>query len=179
MGKRARIPSPTASSQESDSSQESNKWHSDYQDEGHESSPRKRRRSSASSSEEEKVASQPTISTASLSRIKAKKPELLQPTAEKQESVSAVLTAQEKTDFSDLGVAPWLVASLAAMQIKRPTGIQKACIPEIIKGRDCIGGSRTGSGKTVAFMTPILQKWSEDPVGIFAVILTPTRLVAF
>lgn len=65
------------------------------------------------------------------------------------------------------------------MAIKKPTGIQKGCIPEIIKGRDCIGGSRTGSGKTAAFAVPILQKWSEDPVAIFAVVLTPTRYVHF
>jgi ATP-dependent RNA helicase DDX49/DBP8 len=79
------------------------------------------------------------------------------------------------TNFLSLNVKPWLVASLGSMAIKRPTGIQKGCIPEILKGRDCIGGSRTGSGKTVAFAVPILQKWSEDPIGIFAVILTPTR----
>lgn len=77
--------------------------------------------------------------------------------------------------FGDLNVQPWLVAALSAMAITRPTAIQKGCIPEIIKGRDCIGGSRTGSGKTMAFAIPILQKWSEDPVGIFALILTPTR----
>lgn len=64
------------------------------------------------------------------------------------------------------------------MAIKRPTGIQKGCIPEILKGRDCIGGSRTGSGKTVAFAAPILQKWADDPSGIFAVVLTPTRELA-
>jgi ATP-dependent RNA helicase DDX49/DBP8 len=79
------------------------------------------------------------------------------------------------TTFQSLNVKPWLVGSLASMAIKRPTGIQKGCIPEILKGRDCIGGSRTGSGKTVAFAVPILQKWAEDPIGIFAVILTPTR----
>jgi ATP-dependent RNA helicase DDX49/DBP8 len=77
--------------------------------------------------------------------------------------------------FQSLNVKPWLVSSLSSMAIKRPTGIQKECIPEILKGRDCIGGSRTGSGKTVAFVVPILQKWAEDPIGIFAVILTPTR----
>jgi ATP-dependent RNA helicase DDX49/DBP8 len=77
--------------------------------------------------------------------------------------------------FVSLNVAPWLVGSLSAMAIKRPTAIQRACIPEILKGRDCIGGSRTGSGKTVAFAVPILQKWAEDPFGIFAVVLTPTR----
>jgi len=79
------------------------------------------------------------------------------------------------TTFASLGVKPWLVGALSSMAIKRPTGIQKGCIPEIIKGRDCIGGSRTGSGKTVAFAVPILQQWAEDPFGIFAVILTPTR----
>ncbi|OIW33304.1 DEAD/DEAH box helicase [Coniochaeta ligniaria NRRL 30616] len=82
------------------------------------------------------------------------------------------------TSFESLGVRPWLVRSLANMAIKRPTGIQKGCIPEILKGRDCIGGSRTGSGKTVAFAAPILQKWAEDPSGIFAVVLTPTRELA-
>ncbi|PKS10197.1 hypothetical protein jhhlp_001947 [Lomentospora prolificans] len=82
------------------------------------------------------------------------------------------------TTFNSLDVKPWLVQSLANMAIRRPTGIQKGCIPEILKGRDCIGGSRTGSGKTVAFAVPILQKWAEDPSGIFAVVLTPTRELA-
>lgn len=80
--------------------------------------------------------------------------------------------------FASLDVSPWLLASLAAMAIKRPTAIQKGCIPAILEGKDVIGGSRTGSGKTVAFAVPILQLWAQDPVGIFAVILTPTRELA-
>jgi ATP-dependent RNA helicase DDX49/DBP8 len=64
------------------------------------------------------------------------------------------------------------------MAIQSPTEIQKACIPEILKGRDCIGGSRTGTGKTVAFAVPILQTWAQDPFGIYAVVLTPTRELA-
>lgn len=79
------------------------------------------------------------------------------------------------TTFESLGVKPWLVQSLSNMAIKRPTGIQKGCIPEILNGKDCIGGSRTGSGKTVAFAVPILQRWAEDPSAIYAVVLTPTR----
>lgn len=79
------------------------------------------------------------------------------------------------TTFDSLGVRPWLVQSLANMAIKRPTGIQKGCIPEILKGRDCIGGSRTGSGKTVAFAVPILQRWAQDPSAIYGLVLTPTR----
>ena len=83
-----------------------------------------------------------------------------------------------KASFATLDVAPWLIASLAAMEIKRPTGIQKGCIPKILEGQDVIGGSRTGSGKTVAFTVPILQKWAEDPVGVYAIIITPTRELA-
>jgi ATP-dependent RNA helicase DDX49/DBP8 len=106
------------------------------------------------------------------SRIKAQLNETL---PNKNEPSHEILAPRDHTTFQSLNVKPWLVGSLSSMAIKRPTGIQKGCIPEILKGRDCIGGSRTGSGKTVAFAVPILQKWAEDPVGIFAVILTPTR----
>ncbi|KAH6661180.1 P-loop containing nucleoside triphosphate hydrolase protein [Truncatella angustata] len=118
------------------------------------------------------------------SRIK-NKPKL-STTATQQPLKSEVLIAptatsvpvDPNTTFGSLTLRPWLVQSLSNMAIKRPTGIQKACIPEILKGRDCIGGSRTGSGKTVAFAAPILQKLSEDPSAIFAVILTATRELA-
>lgn len=93
-------------------------------------------------------------------------------------TVSNGKVVDSKASFATLDVAPWLIASLAAVQIRRPTGIQKGCIPKILEGRDVIGGSRTGSGKTVAFSVPILQKWSEDPVGTYAIILTPTRELA-
>ncbi|CAK9437295.1 uncharacterized protein LODBEIA_P16730 [Lodderomyces beijingensis] len=82
------------------------------------------------------------------------------------------------TAFQDLGVAKWLSDSLEAMQIRKPTSIQSACIPEILKGRDCIGGAKTGSGKTIAFASPMLTQWSEDPFGIFGLVLTPTRELA-
>lgn len=45
----------------------------------------------------------------------------------------------------------------------------------MFSGRDCIGGAKTGSGKTMAFALPILQRIAKDPFGIFAVVLTPTR----
>ncbi|KAH1323274.1 putative RNA helicase [Aspergillus fumigatus] len=85
---------------------------------------------------------------------------------------------EEASSFAALNVAPWLVGSLTTMAVRKPTAIQKACIPEILNGRDCIGGSRTGSGKTIAFSVPMLQKWAEDPFGIFGVVLTPTRELA-
>ncbi|KAJ2852020.1 putative RNA helicase [Coemansia brasiliensis] len=81
--------------------------------------------------------------------------------------------------FSDLGLDKWLIDTLAAMSITEPTEIQRACIKPILSGRDVIGGAKTGSGKTAAFALPILQKLSEDPYGVFAVVLTPTRELAF
>jgi ATP-dependent RNA helicase DDX49/DBP8 len=107
------------------------------------------------------------------SRITGQAKDAILKTAKPSNAILAPTDPQ--TTFQSLNVRPWLVASLNSMAIKRPTGIQKGCIPEILKGRDCIGGSRTGSGKTVAFAVPILQKWAEDPIGIFAVVLTPTR----
>jgi ATP-dependent RNA helicase DDX49/DBP8 len=97
----------------------------------------------------------------------------------KPDSLSKPLTEKPlaQSSFASLGISPWIVASLSAMQITRPTQIQAESIPPILAGQDCIGGSKTGSGKTVAFSVPILQKWAEDPVGIFALILTPTRSV--
>lgn len=56
--------------------------------------------------------------------------------------------------------------------------MQCHCIPKILKGENCIGVSQTGSGKTLAFALPILQVLAEDPYGIFALILTPTRELA-
>ena len=52
------------------------------------------------------------------------------------------------------------------------------CIPEVVSGKNVIGVSETGSGKTAVFALPILQKLAVDPYGIYAVILTPTRELA-
>jgi ATP-dependent RNA helicase DDX49/DBP8 len=134
------------------------------------SASRKRRKTSPT-----KDHAPPIHLTSTPSRIKSK----IQGNAiHKQANNGAILAPTDpQATFASLNVKPWLVGSLSAMAIKRPTGIQKGCIPEILKGRDCIGGSRTGSGKTIAFAVPILQKWAEDPFGIFALVLTPTRCV--
>ncbi|KAJ2157952.1 putative RNA helicase [Coemansia sp. RSA 552] len=81
--------------------------------------------------------------------------------------------------FGELGLDGWLVETLEAMSIRQPTEIQRACVGPIMAGRDVIGGAKTGSGKTAAFALPILQRLSEDPFGVFAVVLTPTRELAF
>lgn len=62
--------------------------------------------------------------------------------------------------------------------ITDPTPVQCHCIPKILEGKNCIGISQTGTGKTLAFALPMLQKLGEDPYGIFGLILTPTRELA-
>ncbi|KAG9231859.1 P-loop containing nucleoside triphosphate hydrolase protein, partial [Amylocarpus encephaloides] len=136
---------------------------------------RKRRRTSPIRDQEDDEENEVRVAVSAIpSRISRKKA----PLALDQTSSSILAPVDLNTTFASLSVKPWLVGSLNSMAIKRPTGIQKGCIPEILKGRDCIGGSRTGSGKTVAFAVPILQKWAEDPFGIFALVLTPTRELA-
>ncbi|KAH0831004.1 ATP-dependent RNA helicase dbp8 [Fonsecaea pedrosoi] len=136
--------------------------------------PSKRRRISQESDQLAGTVLQPT---SSISRVKRTlPPETNESPSTTQPPIALIPTTS--VTFQSLAVAPWLIHSLGAMAITHPTEIQRACIPEILKGRDCIGGSRTGTGKTVAFAVPILQKWAEDPFGIYAVILTPTRELA-
>ncbi|KAK5652513.1 hypothetical protein OQA88_10418 [Cercophora sp. LCS_1] len=143
--------------------------------------PRKRRRTSPETADSPPETRFTSVFSAP-SRVKRAQEHTQKPTKKEPErsepltGVTAPIHAD--TTFESLGVRPWLVQSLSNMAIRRPTGIQKASIPEILKGRDCIGGSRTGSGKTVAFAAPILQKWAENPSAIFGVILTPTRELA-
>ncbi len=77
-------------------------------------------------------------------------------------------------NFEDLGVHPKLVQAVKEMGFEEPTPIQQKCIPEITAGRDVVGQSGTGSGKTAAFGLPILEKLQQRQ-GIQALILTPTR----
>jgi ATP-dependent RNA helicase DDX49/DBP8 len=81
--------------------------------------------------------------------------------------------------FEELKLNSWIGRQCLSVGIKKPTPIQLQCIPRILDGEDCIGCAKTGSGKTLAFALPILQRLCEDPYGIFALVLTPTRELAF
>ncbi|PIO59474.1 DEAD/DEAH box helicase, partial [Teladorsagia circumcincta] len=52
------------------------------------------------------------------------------------------------------------------------------CIPKVLTGHDVLGCAKTGTGKTLAFVLPILNELAVDPYGIFALVLTPTRELA-
>ena len=173
----------TSSNSDSESSQTSPSSSSASYEAIEKSTSRKRRRLSsepAGESEGSVAEEAPAPVHSKLSRIKPKLygPKHQNPADIQHPTVNNGKVVDSNASFATLNVSPWLIASLAALEIKRPTAIQKGCIPKILEGADVIGGSRTGSGKTVAFAVPILQKWAEDPVGIFAVILTPTRELA-
>ena len=86
---------------------------------------------------------------------------------------------QEERTFEAIGLENWLVKSCNGVGLTRPTDVQWHCIPAVLKGRDVMASAETGSGKTAAFALPILQLLARDPFGIFALVLTPTRELAF
>lgn len=76
--------------------------------------------------------------------------------------------------FEQLGVMPPIVKALHEMGIDTPTEIQSKAIPVIKQGKDLIGMSKTGSGKTAAFGIPLIEMITPGK-GIQAIILAPTR----
>ena len=84
------------------------------------------------------------------------------------------------TTFSTLGVPAPLVSILAERGITSPTPIQAATLPDSLAGRDVLGRGRTGSGKTYAFLLPLVARLSASraprrPKSPRALILAPTR----
>ncbi|KAK5736533.1 putative RNA helicase [Elasticomyces elasticus] len=115
----------------------------------------------------------------SISRIKKKNPS---PRTESAAPITPLPVTETPTtpptDFATLNLPPWLLSSLRHLSITSPTPIQASTIPPILSGASLIASSPTGSGKTLAFALPILSKWSQNPSGIYALILTPTRELA-
>ena len=87
------------------------------------------------------------------------------------------------TTFADLGVPTHLVAVLTDLGITDPTPIQAATLPDSLAGRDVLGRGRTGSGKTYAFLLPLLTRLSQSgrrrqARRPRALVLAPTRELA-
>lgn len=102
------------------------------------------------------------------------------PVASTSKAPTGVLTIEEAPSavtFESLGVIEPLCAACASLGYSAPTDIQRECIPYGIAGKDIIGLAQTGSGKTAAFALPILQALWEEPSGLFACVLAPTRCV--
>ncbi|CAE6366373.1 unnamed protein product [Rhizoctonia solani] len=81
--------------------------------------------------------------------------------------------------FDSLGLIAPLLEALKQVGYSKPTEIQAGIIPHALEGKDVIGVAETGSGKTAAFALPILQKLWDEPRGLFACVLAPTRELAY
>jgi ATP-dependent RNA helicase RhlE len=83
--------------------------------------------------------------------------------------------------FSSLGLSPALHDAIAAIGYTTPTAIQAAAIPAALQGRDVLGEAQTGSGKTAAFVLPMLQALlarQGTRRGLHGLVLVPTRELA-
>jgi ATP-dependent RNA helicase DeaD len=85
-----------------------------------------------------------------------------------------ILLGEKKMLFEELPLRQELHKAVVQLGFKEPTEIQEKCIPIILSGKDIVGQSQTGSGKTAAFGLPILNYVSTGN-GVQALILTPTR----
>ena len=80
--------------------------------------------------------------------------------------------------FDSLGLQPEFVQAVEKMGFVEPTPIQAEAIPLLLEGRDVIGQAQTGTGKTAAFMLPLLQRLETPNGQVQALVLAPTRELA-
>jgi ATP-dependent RNA helicase RhlE len=81
--------------------------------------------------------------------------------------------------FTDFGLHEDLLRRLAEIGFENPTPIQSEAIPLVMQGRDLLGSAQTGTGKTAAFMLPVLHRLLVDPQpGTQVLVLEPTRELA-
>jgi ATP-dependent RNA helicase RhlE len=86
--------------------------------------------------------------------------------------------------FTALGLPPAIVRAVLEEEYTQPSPVQTEVIPRALEGRDVLAGAQTGTGKTAAFVLPILARLSAEPLApssppvIRALILTPTRELA-
>src|SRR4051794_4710084 len=81
--------------------------------------------------------------------------------------------------FDSLGLHRLLRQGIRELHYAAPTPVQAAAIPAILAGRDLIATAQTGTGKTAAFLLPILHRLLSQPRGpAGAVVITPTRELA-
>ncbi|WP_449536280.1 DEAD/DEAH box helicase [Ferdinandcohnia sp. Marseille-Q9671] len=81
-------------------------------------------------------------------------------------------------DFLQLGIRKEINHTLKSLGIVAPTPIQERTIPSVLEGKDVIAKAQTGTGKTLAFVLPILENIDVNKSDVQALILTPTRELA-
>lgn len=82
-------------------------------------------------------------------------------------------------NFSELSLSPSLKERLVAGRFTTPTPVQAAAIPQALEGKDVLATAQTGTGKTLAFLIPVIEKLlTQHKPGIAALVLVPTRELA-
>src|SRR5258708_17499383 len=84
----------------------------------------------------------------------------------------------EKRPFKELGLSPEILKAAAKMGFGEASPIQTAVIPHGMAGRDVVGQSATGSGKTAAFAIPAIEKVAVSLKKVQVLVLCPTRELA-
>ncbi|KAJ2556444.1 ATP-dependent RNA helicase dbp10, partial [Coemansia sp. RSA 1933] len=98
-----------------------------------------------------------------------------------RQSVQAHNRKKKKSGgFQSMGLHPPLFRAIMKKGFKVPTPIQRRTIPTIMQGRDVVGMARTGSGKTAAFLIPMINRLKAHSVkvGVRAILLAPSRELA-
>src|SRR5690625_900649 len=80
--------------------------------------------------------------------------------------------------FNELGLNETMLAVVDKLYFKTPTNIQQQAIPHILSGKSMVGESQTGSGKTHAYLLPLLQQIDSSKNEVQIVITAPTRELA-
>ena len=82
-------------------------------------------------------------------------------------------------NFAELPLSPYIQERLSAAQFTVPTPVQAAAIPQALEGKDVLATAQTGTGKTLAFLIPIMEDLLRTPTkGVMALVLVPTRELA-
>ncbi|MGB7845916.1 MAG: DEAD/DEAH box helicase [Candidatus Acidiferrum sp.] len=82
-------------------------------------------------------------------------------------------------NFSELPISLYLKERLSAARFSVPTPVQAAAIPPALEGKDVLATAQTGTGKTLAFLIPVIERLlKQDKPGIAALVLVPTRELA-
>ncbi len=93
-------------------------------------------------------------------------------------AVCPIVAGMEKRPFSELGLSPEIVKAVDKMGFEEASPIQTAVIPHALAGRDVVGQSATGSGKTAAFAIPAIEKVDTQLKQVQVLVLCPTRELA-
>src|SRR5438045_4871612 len=95
------------------------------------------------------------------------------------ERSSEALPERATARFSEMLISPYVKERLAATRFITPTPVQAAAIPQALEGKDVLATAQTGTGKTLAFLIPVIEQLLKDKTpGIAALVLVPTRELA-